>query len=367
MISSIPQDLKDKNRKYLRSLLSCYIASYAEYRNRDNHKFFNDWSESYTGAMFGARDEETDRIRFIIRKYDKLEAINEFEALNPELTQKIVSHIRSGEDLTDCFIKILKDKSKEPTALDKLCYYWDKSNEEFDKCYGCLIKDLLNGTIIEPVNIGKAVAYMAYFASNGLKKIGNDLLSKLSNYLTDIPSSYKTLEDLNRCRYQFTQGYNFVRGFDKEKAITNSVVDSFYEEVNRLEATIPDDIQVILRTLSDENVGKLIDIDNTLYPNQISEYRMRPILMKENPEKLCAALCSMSNKGRNRFGDFLTWHYDNEAIATIDYFNQDLNVLTELKRLLAEEALNKVSVEKFSYDNLLKVLEKVIKKCSREE
>lgn len=367
LLSSIPQNLKEGNHLYLRSLLCNYIASYAEYRHRDNFNFFIDWSESYTEAMFGQSDDETDKIRGLIRKYHKVDSINEFEALNPELTKMIVRHIKSGENLSSKFIEILKDKYKNLSALDKLGSYWDKSNDEFDECYRNLVDELLNGDIKDPVNIGKALAFLANFDSKGFKRIDSELLGNLSLCLKKLASSYRTLGDLNKCSYQFTQGYNFVRGFDRGKAITKSIVDSFYEEVNCLKNTIPDDMQIVLRTLSDANVEKLIEIDNSAYPDQRTMYRMRPILNKENPKMLCDSLCSMSNKGRNIFSNFLSCHYDNPAIANYAYLQPDLSVLIELKNMLAEVAKTKVCIEKWSYDNLLEILEKVIGLCSGEE
>ena len=47
LISALPTSLVENNHEYLRSLLSCYIAVYAEYRNIDSHAFIVD-QELYT-------------------------------------------------------------------------------------------------------------------------------------------------------------------------------------------------------------------------------------------------------------------------------------------------------------------------------
>ena len=47
MISALPTKLVENNHEYLCSLLSCYIAVYAEYRNIDSDAFIVD-QELYT-------------------------------------------------------------------------------------------------------------------------------------------------------------------------------------------------------------------------------------------------------------------------------------------------------------------------------
>lgn len=60
---------------------------------------------------------------------------------------------------------------------------------------------------------------------------------------------------------------------------------------DQLKECMPDDMQVVLRNLSDSNVDQLKVIDNESYPDHSSTYRMRPIFAKEDTSMLCDFLC----------------------------------------------------------------------------
>ena len=90
-------------------------------------------------------------------KYNKVKSLNQFEALSIEMVPKIVEHIEKGLSLAPMFENILSHKSRKLTALERLGSYWDKTNEEFDELFDSLVKELKDGSISEPVDIGKSI------------------------------------------------------------------------------------------------------------------------------------------------------------------------------------------------------------------
>lgn len=133
MISALPSNLVGNNHEYLRSLLSCFIAVYAEYRNIDSHAFIVDWENCAVKASVDTQDEESQKIRNLMGKYNRVNSLNQFEALTSTMVPKIVEHIEKGLSLAPMFEKILSQKSRKLTALERLGSYWDKTNEEFDE------------------------------------------------------------------------------------------------------------------------------------------------------------------------------------------------------------------------------------------
>lgn len=149
----------------------------------------------------------------------------------------------------------------------------------------------------------------------------------------------------------------------KTKRIINSVTELFEQKKEEL----PDDMQLALRQLSDENVESLAYIDSGTYPDHSSSFRMRPIFAKENPHQLFDSLRKMSNRGRNSFSQFLAYHYEFHVNCDFsDTFLPDHDVLVKLRDLVKEEAKSKVSIEKWSYDGLIEGLDKSIRRANGE-
>lgn len=368
LLATLPDDLKKDNHEYLKALLSSYIAVYAEYRNRENHHLFEDWSNLYSSAMFGLRDEPADEVMALVRKYQKVDEGKYFEVLNPEIASLIVSHIDSGKDLSECIGKVLSKEGQKLNALERLGNYWDKSNEEFEVCSNQLIEEVLNGEISEPAEVGKSIALLGYFDLMKFCKFPVENMGCFKERISALLKSCGNLQELYKCKNQFFQGYNFVRSHSEEQMATTEIIKHFNEGFNQLQDSLPDDIQLVLRNLSDSNVDKLRTIDNESYPDHSSTYRMRPIFVKENSDKLYEFLCKMSNRGRNEFSQFLDYHYDFHTICGFaDWYKPDFEVVSALKAKLEEVAKTKVSIERWSYDNLIDNLNKAVRRCSGEQ
>lgn len=367
LISALPANLVENNHEYLRSLLSCYIAVYAEYRNIDSHAFIVDWENCSVKGLFGTKDENSEKIRNIMGKYNKVNSRNLFEALSSEMVPKIVEHIEKGLSLAPMFEKILSQKSRKLTALERLGSYWDKTNEEFDELFDSLVKELKDGIISEPVEIGKSIGFLGFFDAMKFRELPEEAISDIKNRLLGIYQSCTSLKDLFNCHYSFIQGYNLVRGYEQDKMKTKCIINYVSKLFEQKKEELPDDMQFALRQLSDENVDNLAYIDSGSYPDHSSNFRMRPIFAKENPHQLFDSLCKMSNRGRNSFIQFLEYHYEFHVDCDFgDTFKPDHDVLVKLRDLVKEEANSKVSIEKWSYDRLREGLDKSIRRANGE-
>lgn len=368
LLASLPDDMKKENHAYLKALLSSYIAVYAEYRYRENHHLFDDWSNMYSSAMFGLQGDEAERAMALVRKYQKVDDGNEFEALNPEIVSRIVNNIDTGEDFSVYIYQILSRKGKKVNALESLGNYWDKSNEDFEDCCNRLIEEILDGDIYEPAEVGKSIALLGYFDLMKFRKFPVENMERFFERVSALLKSCRNLQELYKCKNQFFQGYNFVSCHGEEKLVTTEIIKCFNHVFEQLQDNLPDDMQVVLRNLSDSNVDKLLMIDNDPYPDHSSNYRMRPVFVKEDPSMLCDFLCKMSNSGRNKFSKFLDYHYDFHSICSFaDWYKSDFKVVSALKENLEEVAKAKVSIEKWSYDNLIDNLNKAIRRCRGEQ
>ena len=367
LISALPTSLVENNYEYLRSLLSCYIAVYAEYRNIDNRGYIVDWENCSVKAYVDTKDKESQKIRNLMGKYNKVNSLNQFEALSIEMVPKIVEHIEKGLSLAPMFENTLSHKSRKLTALERLGSYWDKTNEEFDELFDSLVMELKDGTISEPANIGKSVGYLGYFDAMHFRELPEKAISDIKNRLLDTYQSCTSLQDLLKCHYQFIQGYNFIRVRDKDQMKTKCIIESITELFERKKEALPDDMQLALRQLSDENVESLAYIDSGNYSDNSTSFRMCPIFAKEDPHQLFDSLCKMSNRGRNAFSQFLAYHYEFHVNCDFsDTFKPDYEVLVELRDLVKEKAKSKVSIEKWSYDGLIEGLDKSIRRANGE-
>lgn len=366
LVSSLGEELVESNHEYLCSLLSCFIAVYAEYHSKENHDFIVGWDDYYTKALCG-RGEDLDKIRAMIGKYSKIDSLNQFEALSSTIVPKIVEYLENGNNLAPMFRQILSRQKGELSALERLDSYWDKSNEEFDEIYDSLIRELEDGTISEPVEMGKSIAYLGFFDAKDLRKFPKAEFTQIEKTLIDKLRSCQNLADLFGFHYRFMQGYNFVRGRDHAEMITKDMIEYFNQVFEEMKNNMPDDMQLALRQLSDGNVESLIYLDSKERPDATCPYQLSPIFHKEDSKQLFASLRKMSNKGRNAFRQFLSYHYklhDDSMLGNV--YKPDYGVLVELRNLLAQEAASKVSVERMSYDELLNYLDKAISKTKGE-
>lgn len=365
LISVLPTKLVENNHDYLRSLLSCYIAVYAEYRNIDNHDYIVDWENYSVNAFVDTKDGVSQKMRNLMGKYNRVNSLNQFEALSSTMVPKIVEHIEKGLSLAPLFENILSQKSRKLTALERLDSFWDKTNDEFNELYDSLLEELKDGTISEPASMGKSVGFLGYFDAMHFRELPKEAVSDIKNRLLDIYQSCTCLKDLFKCHYSFIQGYNYVRGYDQDKMKTKCIMKFIGELFEQKKEELPDDMQLALRQLSDENVDNLACIDNGSYPDHSSSFKMRPIFAKENPQQLFDSLCKMSNRGRNAFSQFLAYHYEFYVNCNFaDRFQLDHDVLAELRDLLKEEAKSKVSIERWSYDILVEGLDKSIRRAN---
>lgn len=335
-----------------------YIFHFTDLRNLDS---------IVKNTFVDIKDEESQKIRWLMGKYNKVNSHNQFEALSSVMVPKIVEHIEKGLSLAPMFEKILSQKTRKLTALERLDSYWDKTNEEFDELFDSLVKELKDGTISEPVNIGKCAGFLGYFDAMQFRELPEEFISNMKNRLLATYQSCTCLKDLFNCHYSFIQGYNYVRGCDQDKMKTKCIINFVSELFKQKKEELPDEMQLALRQLSDENVDNLAYIDSGSYPDHSSSFRMRPIFAKEDPHQLFDSLCKMSNRRRNSFSRFLAYHYEfhvNYDLA--DRYSPDHDVLVELKDLVKEEAKSKVSIEKWSYDRLIEGLDKSIRRGNGE-
>lgn len=137
------------------------------------------------------------------------------------------------------FEKILSQKSRKLTALERLDSYWDKTNEEFDELFDSLVKELKGGTISEPVNIGKSIGYLGFFDVMHFRELTEEAISDIKNRLLDTYQSCTSLKDLAKCHYQFIQGYNFVRGYEQDKMKTKRIINSVTELFEQKKRSCP--------------------------------------------------------------------------------------------------------------------------------
>lgn len=369
LLEKLPILIVNKNISYLRALLCTYIAVYAEYRNNDSRDLFRDWTNKYSNAHFiREENEENIKVRQVLRKYASLDSVNMFEVLNPSLVPMVVESIETGKSFSDKIVAILEQQDKKQSALERLDSYWDKSNEEFEEIYALLINELKDRSICEPLDIGKAIAFLGYFDNSGIKVLTNNVFESLKSISLIPLERCKTLQSLYACKAHFMQGYLFVRNSAKEEFKTKDVIVKFESRFEELKTMLPDEMQSVLRKLCDSNVNDLMEVDSHSYPDHSSNYRMRPIFEYENPELLCTSLCQMSNKGRNTFCQFLAYHYEFHAnCGFADVYKPDHDVLVDLKCMIIENSKEAIELDRLSYDYLIEALNKAIKRCAGEK
>lgn len=367
-INEVKLGKKQEQNAFLHGFLSSFIAVYAELNNKETQEYIEDFANFFQTAAGYLDSEKGREFRKLNQKYYDVGLGNIYNVLSVEYVSKIVRHIRTGEPLRDFIQKNIKLKRKELNSWEKLPNFWQLSNEEFDVLYEEVRDALLQNKITFPYQIGTTIGYLGYIDAKGVRQLEKKDIAKIEANIKKSMETCSKLDELFQIRISLLQGINYVRLGNCESKIIDGIVLCIQNTFEKRKNQLPDLMQEALRSLSDDNVTKLSEIDEKSYPDHSCAYQLCSIFEKEDGKKLSESISKLSNKGKNEFCSFLAKHYLFGAVlqGMDGRYGADLPALRIIKDNMEEKRKKATGVDKLSYERLCVALDKAVRRCEGE-
>lgn len=351
---------------FLHNILGSFIATYFEHADKDNKDLVGSWADSYQTAQFSQNENLKKRMQAIQSKYKAVNKGCIYQVMCPEYVTRIVNHITKGVPMVDYFKEHIENRPKELMPWELLNSFYDLTQEKFDEAYDESMEAAIAGGRINNYQFGITIAYFSYFHVEGIRYFIMAHVSLLKLRIREMIQSVCTLNELYQLRSSFIQGCNYVAYDRTEGDPLKDIVAFFNDEFSKKSLVLLDEMQQALRSLTDDNVGALVAIDGLPYPDQSSAYELRPIFAKEDASKLFTSIKDMTNRGRNEFASFLSYHYKFQyRMMDVQLrYAEDLPFLVKLKELVDAEVEKTKSIDRHVFSMLSVNLEKAIKRVN---
>lgn len=365
VLREFPEKKVRENEVIFHCFLSSFISVYAEYNNTENHDTIAKWDRAFLEYNASLKKDEDNICCKLEKKYKEISEGNIYPTMFYTFVNEIVSFLTKGCSIKGTIEALFPTKRINHTIQSKFDGFIHLSNDEFNKRYDEVEKDLLDGKIQDGNQIGVAIGYLGYFDDMQVRSLREETLSSIKELLSTRLSQINDKKELLKFKNSFSYGYRYVSMSVDNELPTQAMVEDFHNAIEQRLASLCDERQTILRNLTDENVAMLSEMEDESYPDHSRAYSLVPAFEKENAVMLFDEICRLSNKGRYEFRNFLEIHY--KLGASVDYwekyFMQDAVVLESLLDMLRKISSSKNGVEGLSYRELIKTLDNVINRC----
>lgn len=365
MLREFSEKIIRENEVIFHCLLSSFIAVYAEYNNAENHDTIAEWDRAFLEYNASFKKDENNVCYKLEKKYKEISEGNIYPTMFYTFVIEIMSFLTKGCSIKGTIESLFPTKRINHTIQSKFDDFFYLSDDEFNKRYDEVEKDLLDGKIQDGNQLGVAISYLGYFDAMQVHRLRAETLNGIKELLDVRLSQINDMKELLKFKSSFSYGYNYVMKSADNELPTKSLLDDFQNTISIRLSSLCDERQTILRNLTDENVSMLSELEGESYPDHSRPYCLVPAFEKENTAMLFDEICRLSNKGRYEFCNFLEVHY--KLGASVDfgekYFKPDAEILEHLLDMLKDISQSKNGVEGLSYRHLIKSLDNVINRC----
>lgn len=318
VLREFPEKKIRENEVIFHCLLSSFIAVYAEYNNTENHDTIANWDRVFLEYNASFKKDENNICCKLEKKYKDISEGNIYPATFYTFVNGVVNFLSKGCSIKGTIEALFPTKRINHTIQSKFDGYFYLSDDEFNKRYDEVEKDLLDGKIQDGNQLGAAISYLGYFDAMQVHRLRAETLNSIKELLDVRLSQINDMKELLKFKSSFSYGYNYVRRSADNELPTKALLEDFQNAISMRLSSLCDERQTILRNLTDENVGMLSKLEDESYPDHSRPYSLVPALEKENAAMLFDEICRLSNKGRYEFRNFLEIHY--KLRTSVDYW-----------------------------------------------
>lgn len=359
-------ELIKKDKSVMKGLLGSFIAVYCEYKGK-NREILKSWHGGKWAFIYSRDDSpEKKAIKEMAFRYN-VEQLRGMNVLNDGHISQIVAHIERGTTMKPYIDALLTESQKVVGVLTRLEGFRDMDDDVFERDCNELSQDILTGKYRQFYSIGKALAFFSLFEKEKLYQVEEEVIEKAKETLKDIfEKDVNNAESLYRCRNTFWQGMNTVENRNDEYRIHKDMVTFFNEVFKEREKDLPNKMQETLNNLNNENVQKLIKLDDETTPDHHAPYSLTPILKDQDATALMERIKGLKNCNVRSFAHFLAGHFllsHSLGNDFTDRFKDDCETLKYMKKLTDIEVEHVRGLRKLAFQYLQNVLDGCIQRC----
>lgn len=364
VVTEIPNDLFEKEgyipvmRKFLLDLVITSLEIKAGNPLFDNiDKLIYTFLPGDTGSS----------ITSLIQSYSEVPQQLGIEVLDYESVRIVNSFIRFGISPSHALISQIREKNSTLKPWENLTYYWNLSNDDFDKNYK-LTLDYLRSPNTKDIDELISIAFkLVNFDRLALKSLYRtflrDVLLCFNHFLDEI----KTLDKL----IVFKQNlYGRLRyySFESEVQSWSDLVAALNSEIDKRISACPSEMTILMENLNGDNLAAITRLLETVNPVTGRSYTYSPIFDVTNPHKVAKGIKSLSNYERTQFKDILSSHYtylDTSNYGEFKCYDGECENVEKIVELLKKNRLQ--GVEKYTVNQIILQFEKLITKVRNIE
>lgn len=363
LYNEINNKLLKKGDSYLVSLLGSYIVTYCEYRG-ECREILRRWDWLYSNSIWG--DEKTkETISALQSKYSSIVDNYQIDVLNPLHIKEIVHEIETGYSLRNSVENSLNQMVGNTSLQDKLTNFFKLSNDEFEKAYNELEKDVRNNRLPNLFLMGKSLALLILFDNNQIKSISEETVSLAKKQILKIIESIDSKETLYQQKNLFIQGVSSSGSF-YENPNGKDIIDYVTHQFEERDKILLSKMEEALVNLNDENVEGLIKLSDDGLINQSRSYSLPSIFKNVDSNNFSDRILKLNNGSLQSLCLFFSYHYmfGFNLSSGSNHFADDAPFLQLVYDRLGNELPNRNSVNKYMLNKLLKHIDGAIKRAN---
>lgn len=362
LYQEVEEELLEKDDVLMVNLLGSYIVTYCEYRGQ-YHDVLRDWSGSYMWGLAGD-DTTKNRINELQIKYRQIYSKYLYNVLNADHIKYIVYEIETGYSLKEYAENLLRDSQRVLTRQDKLAGFFSLTGGEFIIECDALIQDIYKGQIKGLYLLGRSLALLSFFDKEKIYWMPQAAISLAKRQIVDTYSLITDKRVLYQTRDAFRQGCGSFMQF-YETAIGKDICDYVNEKFAKIEAMLPNKMEIVLNSLSNTNVSALKNLNGESTPDHQCAYNMTSVFKNINPQVFSERVLELTNANLRELSEFFSVHYlfSCSLGAGSNRYNDDLSFLLELKKMLILKFASRNGIDKYVSNHFLKHLDGAIKRA----
>lgn len=346
-------EINDKNRHFMKALLASFIIAVNMNGNPEDAELLRRYRQRYINSLAND-DKYKEKISLLQSRLNPISERIGYNILDVYNLAAVCGYIECGKPMDEYICHKNSEFYRTPNIYELLRNYQLMEDSEFDRLYDALVRQVSDDKYaISADELALALGWLLKFDHLSIRHIKDDIIDLIKKRFQKLIEEQESSEAVYRTFMSFSR--NLLSFPEKTEKSLDILHDAEIFRDDRLKM-VPDEMQLLLRSLNDSNVEKLSELDIATAPDMQSNFSLRPIFHAENPDVIFEAIKGLSNKGRKIFTDFIRQHYMLEFTieqSMAEKYLPDLDFLEKLSDLLIQTLVSMPEgISRHSYDNL---------------
>lgn len=362
-LSAIFAELKGIRYEHSRFMLA-FVATFVMVTYLHNDRRYAEMLNMYVREYIAGLGLNEDYKPLVMEMEEKFKALSVklgVGLLDAERMEVSLDYLEKGRSIKRYITDNLALETREPTLLERLENYANLEEEEFAALCKEAERRLREREIDNPVELGKMANLLARLDSEELFSFDDMLKDCVAYRMWDLFNSVPDAESVEQMHKAFRWGILTSEALNKERV--KELCEKVSEGAMHSKDQVANEMQKLIRNLTDENVAELEVVDDKTVPDGQSAYNLTPIFYMEDANDFFDMVQKLTNRGRNRLNSFFRQHYHLSGIMMdhgMRIYKNDLPFLTSLNNRITFllEDMPK-GVTRKSYQALLDTLNEI--------